>query len=355
LFPQHAVTLLILCAIVLHGGAHLALPQWSSLIGDIVSPRKRGRFFGVRTQIMTGLTFVGLLAGGFALYVFSERDQTAYGFALLFTVAAIARLVSVYHLGQMHDPGGHVEPLNLSLRPKTWQRIRRSNAVRFSMFIAFIYFGTWISSPFFTVYLLRDLEFNYLEFTIAIGTAVLAQLLTMSQWGRISDVFGNRRVLEVSCVAIPIVPILWLISTNFYYIVAIQLISGFVWAGFSLCAGNFVYDLIRPAQRATYLAVHNVLSNFGIFAGSLIGGLLGSMMPSVVALGGFDWTWASPLYGIFLLSALLRGLAIVVFLPKIQEVRNVRPISARQVIFRAAHIHALAGLIFDMIGARPRK
>jgi MFS family permease len=355
LFPLHSISLLIVCAIVLQAGGHLAVPQWSSLIGDIIPRRKRGRFFGIRTQLITALSFAALLAGGLVLHMASEQDATIYGFMILFVAAALARMISVYHLARMHDPGGKNAALSLLSAVPSINRLLHSNAARFSAFFAFASMATWISAPFFTVYLLRDLGYNYLEFTLVIGTAVAVQFLTMSQWGRISDVFGNRRILAVSSLFIPLVPALWLVSTNIAYVLMIQVLSGFCWAGFSLSANNFVYDLVKPENRAPFLAIHNVLANAGIFAGSIIGGVLGAMMPATVSVASFDWAWASPLYGVFLLSAVLRGLVVLIFMPRIREVRNVKPISTGQVIFRVARIHALAGLVFETIGMRSRR
>ena len=216
-------------------------------------------------------------------------------------------------------------------------------------------FGVAIASPFFTVYMLRDLEFSYLQFTLNSGTAIFAQFLTLSQWGRISDVFGNRRILAVTGLFIPLMPLLWVISTNMWYLVAIQALSGFSWAGFTLAAGNFIYDLITPNRRATYLAVHNVLANVGIFAGAILGGYLGFVLPSQVDLFGTTWSWLSPLYGVFIVSTIVRAAVVLWLVPKLREVRNVRPISIPQVIFRVTRINALAGVFFEVVGSRTRR
>ena len=354
LFPEYAVPLLIASVIVYHGGAHLAAPQWSSLMGDIVPARKRGRFFGLRTRIVTAVTFGALMIGGFTLHALTAEGQTLLGFVALFSIACVARFVSVYHLSRMQDPSGHVAALELPVGHDWWLRLRESNAVRFSVFFALMQFAVAIASPFFTVYMLRDLEFTYLHFTINTGTAILAQFLTLSQWGRISDVFGNRRILAVTSLFIPLTPVLWTLSTNMWYLIALQALSGFSWAGFSLSAGNFIYDLISPQRRATYLAVHNILANVGIFSGAILGGFLATVMPTQFSLFGLSVNWLSPLYGVFIVSTTARALVAIVLLPKLREVRSVRPITLSQVIFRVTRMNALAGLMFDIISARPK-
>ena len=352
--PDYGVTLLIGAVILYHAGANLAAPQWSSLMGDIVPPRRRGRFFALRTRLVTATTFLALMAGGLTLDLFTREGETVMGFAILFLTAAAARCVSVYHIAKMHDPAGHVAAIEFPVGREWWRRLRHSNAVRFSLFFALTQFAVAIASPFFTVYMLRDLQFSYMAFTVNTGTQILAQFLTLSQWGRISDVFGNRRILAVTGLFIPLLPLFWTFSTNVWYLVAMQAVSGFAWAGFSLSAGNFIYDLISPQRRATYLAVHNVLASLGVFGGAVLGGYLATVMPERVRLFGFTYDWVSPLYGVFIISTIIRTMVVGLLIPRLREVRAVRPISVSQVIFRVTRINALAGVVFDIIGSRPR-
>lgn len=354
-FPAHAVPLLIASAVIYHSGAHLAAPQWASIMGDLVPARRRGRFFGLRTRIVTLTTFTSLLLGGLVLQLCTNAGKPLAGFAILFAIAFVARLISVHHLARMSVPETGIPGEDVSFAPGWMGKLRHSNAVRFSLFFALMQFGVAIASPFFTVYMLRDLEFTYLQFTLNTATAILAQFLTLSQWGRISDVFGNRRILVATGLLIPLMPLLWTFSTNFYYLIAIQALSGFSWAGFSLSAGNFIYDLIAPSRRAAYLAVHNVLAHTGIFAGAILGGYLGTIMPDSFELFGAHYGLPSALYGVFLVSALVRATVAALLLPRLREVRRVRPISNLQVIFRVMRISALAGVVFDIVGTRPRR
>lgn len=356
LFPDHAVPLLIASVVIYHAGAHLAAPQWSSMMGDIVPERRRGRFFGLRTRVVTLTSFCCVMIGGLLLHGFNTAGRTLAGFVLLFAIAAIARVISVYHLARMTDPGGQAAALDWPVGAEWLRRLRHSNAVRFSLFFALMQFGVAIASPFFTVFILRDLGFSYFDFTLNSGASILAQFLTLSQWGRISDIFGNRRILKATGLFIPFMPLLWTVSTDVWYLVAVQALSGFSWAGFTLAAGNFVYDLIQPSRRVTYLAVHNVLANIGIFTGAILGGYLAVVLPSEIDLFGRHYAWLSPLYGVFVISTLVRGGVVLVLLPKLREVRSVRKISTSQVIFRVMRIGALAGIFFDIVGAarRPR-
>jgi MFS family permease len=355
LYPSHAVPLMIASVVLYQCGAHLVTPQWSSMMGDIVPPRRRGRFFALRTRLVTAVTFASLLFGGFVLHHFNRQGETLAGFAILFCIAACARLISIYQLSRMHDPGRQAAALELPLSRSWLARLRHSNVVRFSIFFALTQFSVSIASPFFTVYMLRDLEFSYLAFTVNTATAICAQFLTLAQWGRISDIFGNRRILAATGLLVPLMPILWVFSSNFWYLLLVQAVSGFAWAGFSLSASNFVYDLIVPDRRATYLAVHNVIASIGIFSGAMLGGYLGAVLPTQVQFFGTSFSWLSPLTGVFVVSTIARATVVIALIPKVREVRPVRDISLSQLIFRVTRLNALSGIFFEVVGTKPKR
>jgi MFS family permease len=349
-FPALAVPLLILCATVYFCGPNLGSPQWGSLMGDLVPETHRGRFFALRTRLSSLANFSALIAAGFLLEGFDTLGFTYWGFASLFLIAAFLRLASAWHLHQMYDPPGHVAAIELPWHRELWQGLRETGLLPFTLFFACMQFAVAIASPFFTLYMLRDLEFSYVAFMLNTAASVCVQFLTLNRWGRLSDLFGNRLILVTTGLAIPLLPSLWILSTNYWYLLAVQALSGLVWAGFTLSATNFVFDLTPPARRATLMAVHNVVAATAVFGGALLGGWLGSHLPERLSLGGFEWGWLTPLYGVFIMSTLARLAVAAAFLPRLQEVRKVRPMTSAGLIFRVTRLHPVSGLMFDVVG-----
>ena len=144
----------------------------------------------------------------------------------------------------------------------------------------------------------------------------------------------------------------WIVSHNIWYLLAIQVLAGFSWAGFSLSSANYLYDLVPPAKRVTYLAVHNVLAAVGMFLGATLGGQLASVIEPAVASDGWLFGWDFALYYIFLISSLGRFIIIALFIPLIEEVRPTRRLTASGVILRATGSPALAGLVIEYGGSR---
>ncbi|MDH5323977.1 MAG: MFS transporter [Gammaproteobacteria bacterium] len=354
--PEFAVPAIILCVILYHACGSVVVPQWSSLMGDLVPERKRGRYFALRTRYTSVASFLALITAGIVLDRFEAQEATLYGFIAIFTIAAIARVVSVYHLLYL------VEPEHTSIKLETpfsqsqrwWVRLAQSRFVQFSLFFASMQTVVAMASPFFAVYMLRDLQFTYVEFMATSAATIFMQFLALNTWGRISDTFGNRLILLVTGFAIPTIPILWLFSHNLFYLCIVQMLSGLVWAGFNLSATNFLYDLIPSHRRSAFLAFHNVAANIGVFCGAMLGGYLGTVLPKNISWGDTTLTWHSALLGVFLISALARLTIALIFLPRLREVREVRPITVTALIVRATRFSALSGLIYDIISGTKR-
>ncbi len=349
-FPDQAITILLVCITIYYASGNLAAPLWVSLMGDLVPERKRGRYFGRRTRLATVAAFLALVGGGLILHWFDHWQWPLFGFMLLFFIAAIARGVSVYHLVMMHEPQLDASHQDLSRPRFSWLRFHSVHAWRFTLFVSAMQGAVAVAAPFFTVYMLRDLHFTYLQFMTVTGMAVLVQFLTLNTWGRISDVFGNRLILTTTGSLIPVLPALWLVSDNFWYLLSIQVISGIAWAGFSLSTGNFLYELVPAQRRAGYMAMHNIFVAVVIFCGGMFGALLSRILPVEVHWSGKQLEWSSVLLGVFAISALLRALVAALFLSRLVEVRRPRrSMSARQLVFRVTRFNAFSGLLYEVV------
>lgn len=354
-FPDYSVALLILCAIAYFVGPNLGSPQWSSLMGDLVPVARRGRYFALRTRLSSFASFSALIGAGLVLQGSDRAGVTYWGFVAVFLAGAASRFVSAWHLQRIHDPGGHVAALEAPWHADLWHGLRSTGLLPFSLFHAAMQLTVAIASPFFTLYMLRDLEFSYAEFMINTAASVCVQFLTLNRWGRLSDLFGNRLILITTGSLIPFLPALWLASTHFAYLLGVQAVSGLIWAGFTLSATNFVFDLTPPDRRATLMAVHNVLAAAAVFVGAVTGGWLGTHLPTSASMFGATLHWLTPLYGVFAVSSAGRLMVAAAFLPRLKEVRRARPMSMSGLIFRVTRLHPVSGMVFEIVTRRRPK
>lgn len=358
----HGATLVswvIALAGLYHAALNLVQPQWRAWMGSVVPPRRRGAFFAMRTRLTMAATLLVFLGGG-ALLTGSEKLGYAWlGFALLFLIAAIGRAWSARLLWLMHDPDPH-QPLagasvGQSLRQmrEAW---RDSTFRNYSLFVAGMQGVVAISAPFFSVYMLRDLQFSYFQFTLNQIASVATQFVMLRFWGRMADRFGNRAVMLVTASLMPLSPLLWQLSPDVGYLLLVQVISGFAWSGFNLSTANHIYDM-RPHQTgfATYAAVQSALSACAIFIGALAGGYLASVMPALMVWLQLDDWLRSPLLLVFLISALGRIAVVAWFAPRAQEPHFRKRPELLEVIYRVSRLNAVSGVVLDWLTVTRRR
>ncbi len=334
-------------------------PQWRAWMGSIVPQRRRGAFFASRTRL-TMMASLAIFVSGGALLSLSERVGVVWlGFALLFAAAGAGRVVSARLLAQMHDPDPVPHP---SGRKGFWQSLLQMRASlkdrtfrEYSFFVAGMQGVVAISAPFFAVYMLRDLQFTYLEYSLNAIASIMTQFLTLSFWGRFSDRFGNRLVMLFSSIVIPVVPLLWLFSPDHWYLIGVQMLSGFVWSGYSLSTANYLYD-IRPHKSdfAVYAAMQSALSAVAVFVGALLGGLIATAAPHIADAVPFLRDMRSPLFIVFVASFLLRVAVSVWFIPRAAEPRVRRRPKVLQVIYRVTRFSAISGIALDWLSVTRR-
>lgn len=349
LFSGYAIPALLVLLVLYHSANNLAAPQWTSIMRDLVSERRRGRYFAYRTRLTTIATFVSLVVCGLILHELDTEDRTYLGFVVIFLIAFLARMVSVYHLTFLHEPPATSPVPDMHIE-HWWRSLKSTGAIGFSVYVALMNAAVGLSSPFFTIYMLSDLELSYFEFTVLTGTSVFVQFLMLTTWGRIADVYGNRLILIVTSISLPIVPAIWLLSDNFWALLLFQALSGASWSGFTLSVGNLLYELVPQTRRAAYVAFHNVGTAMGVFAGAMVGAVLQGILPPRSVLFGSSGILSNLLY-LFVISGLLRGVLAALLARRVRELRKPRKsLSAPALVMRVTGLNSMVGFVYDFIG-----
>ncbi len=310
---------LIFSLIAIIGG--FAGPAWSSWMGDLVKEEERGKYFSRRNKIAGGILLVSGLFAAWFLKLFNgdsrefDGEFVLIGFSILFLIAFIFRLISMYYLGRQYEPRFKYDSESYFSIGDFVKRLKNSNLGNYVLYGSLLRFGTAIAGPFFAIYMLRELNWSYPQF-IGINIAgALGSVLVLSVWGRISDRFGNAKLLIISGVMTSAIPLLWLVSDNWYYLLLVNVFAGAGWGGFNLSEANFIYDVVQRKKRSFAFTYNNVFSGAGVFLGATIGGLIATH---------FDIKLLGSVYlFLFLLSGILRFLSTFLFAFKLKEERIV--------------------------------
>ena len=119
--PENAVWYFIALAMLHHGLLNLVQPHWRAWMGNIVPPKRRGKFFASRSRITMLASLAIFIIGGGLLTLTSSIDLAWLGFSLLFLIAAVGRFSSAWLLYKMHDPQVQIQQKVLN---STWLKLR---------------------------------------------------------------------------------------------------------------------------------------------------------------------------------------------------------------------------------------
>lgn len=314
----------------------VAHPAWFSWMGSLVPESKRGKYFAKRNRVTGFCGLVAMVIGALILDQFKTIGYVLIGFGILFSLAFIFRMISVMMFSKQYEP-------HLKIRKKDYfsfwsflKKIRKTPFGRFTIFTAVLRVSINIAAPFVAVYMLRDLGFSYVWFMIITISATIFHLLFLPIIGKVSDRFGNIKLLKISCISFSVGILSWtlypLIQSPFYLIFVSQLLAGIGWAGFGIATNNYIYDSVSQGKRGCGIAYFNLFSGIGMFIGAMIGSLLTLL----------NINFMNMMLFIFLISGFLRLLVIFVGRKSLREVRHVKKFSWNFVI---KEFHPAEGLI----------
>jgi len=296
--------------------ANIGHPAWFSWMGDIVNKKHRGRFFSKRNLITGFVSVVLALIASFFLDYFKENNWTMYGFMILFLLALIMEIFRWKSFKQQYEPK---IKLKKGYYFSFWDfviKAPKNNFGKFSIFRTVLSFTTSISAPLLVIYLLRNLNFSYSMYMIVILSGTFFSLIVLELWGKFADKYGNYKVISLTSILIPTIPLLWILFPSPIYLILVpSFISGISWAGFNLATGNFIYDNVSQQKRGLASSYFNMLNGVGIFLGAGLGALLIKVLST---------SFIEPIVLIFIIGGVARMIAVFIFLPMIKEIKKTK-------------------------------
>jgi MFS family permease len=271
---EHAASLIFLTATMYWAAGLATGPAWNTWMETIVPKRVRTRYFAQRVRICQVFTLVGFAAGGLLLEAGKGRGWTVMAFTTLFLAAAASRFLSAMYLSRQSEPGagektnGHAGLLDVL------GRLRGHSGAKLLVYLIAVQISVQMAGPYFVPYMLMELELTYLQFMLLIGTGFIGKVLTLPLWGKLAHYWGARRLLWIGGVTIIPLGAGWIVSQNFYYLMALQFVAGVLWAAYELAMLLMFFETIPRHQRTSLLTIYNVGNALAIVIGSLLGAAL---------------------------------------------------------------------------------
>ncbi|WP_047813172.1 MFS transporter [Rhodopirellula islandica] len=290
-------------------------PAWNTWIEQIVPVAGRARFFSKRSRLQQICTFSGLMVAGLVLQWTSQEGIALTGFAGLFFVAAVLRLMSASFLHRTRH--AQSVPLHVERSPASGARehavdepVDERSAIQLLAYLVAMQVFIQLSGPYFVPYMLGQLEFDYVVYVGLIALAFLSKVISFAFWGRIAEESGAAKVLWFGGIGLVPLASLWIVSTNLVWLAVIQILSGIAWAAYELGFFLMFFETLPAKHRTRLLTYHNFANTLAICVGALAGA-------AILAYWG---TTSQTYYYLFGLSStgrlLCLGLLVGAVLPK---------------------------------------
>lgn len=260
--------LLIAKTLYFVGGA-MILPAWSAWMARLTEGGGRERYFALRSAAIQGALLLAFVGGAYGLRGHA-REGVLSVYGGLFWCGLVARSMSALFLSVQHDPDRALP----SRRPlRILETVARAD-FRVAGYLAMLYFGTYIASPFFVPWWLNELKLNYPQYALLMGTAIVARIVTVPTLHRVAARWGMTRLLYVAGFGATFLPVAWASSSAFTSFLLIQVASGAIWGAIEYASFQLLLESSSEDTRLEFLSLAGTMMGLGQLGGSLVGGNL---------------------------------------------------------------------------------
>ncbi|MDY6966861.1 MAG: MFS transporter [Halobacteriota archaeon] len=310
--------------------------SWNSWMRDLIPQDRLGSFFSRRMTLTTAIGIPLSLAS--AVYIdywkVTYPENELQGYSILFFLGFLAGMLGVYFVSTIPEP--RMQPSESNFLKLISQPFKDTNFKNLIMFMGSWNFAVNLAAPFFTVYMLKRLQF---DLSIIIAFTILSQLTSLAflrLWGRFTDRFSNKSVLGVCGPLFMLTILAWTFTTmpgryvlTMPLLILIHIFMGISTSGVTLASGNIGLKLAPKGQATSYLASNSLINS--IMAG--IAPILGGRLADFFAERELEWTlrytapsgdWTIPTLSLqqwdfFFLFAFLIGLYSIHRLAMVKE------------------------------------
>ena len=248
-----------------------AAAPWNTWVGLIFPERIRARYFSWRNRWCQASIFAGLMGAGAILTPLEKHGHTLWAFAIIFTVAALARASSIYYLKRQADPPNFptaTQPIKLHHVATKFGR--RPDATLIA-FLIVMQLGVQVGQPYLNPFMLSELALGPSWYLALVATGFAAKAATFPLWGWCADKLGARRVLVASAVGVALLALPWLFIRDPWLLLATQVFAGAVWGAYELCTFLLLLETIPAERRTAAMSGFYLLNAIAMVAGGLLG------------------------------------------------------------------------------------
>lgn len=303
LVPYSPVLSLVLCFLMLaiiSGTMGILGPPWVCMIGNVIHPVKRGRFFAVGSGIGAIMSIGGAVIARYLLgnYAFPNN------FGFCFLIAGFAFMISYYFLSLTREKPVKVKKININFLQYLKGTIKVLKDKNYKNYIInrILVNLAGMSGFFIIIYAINKFSISdkvSAEFT---GVLLASQGISSFLFGYISDRFGHKSTLILGRIFLVLSFLLLLFAKSLILIYLVYILWGLAMSASMIGDLPLTLELAPLKKRNMYIGAINFLIAPPAFLGPIVGGKIA------------DWFGFKAL---FLISLILGFLSLIFLINKV--------------------------------------
>lgn len=259
----------------------IAGPSWNAWMKDLIPEKILGTYFAKRTRLtqIVNVTLSIVLAFLIDHVKKNNPGNQLSVYAIMFIAGGCIGIIGAIFLSKAPEPQSVILKDNIFKLLK--KPFKDSNFFRLLIFNSVWVFATNLATPFFTVFLLKDLNYP-ISYIIILG--IISQvfgILAVRSWGKFADRYSNKTIIAISAPMYTACIIAWCfvgiyshLYVNIILLIGIYIFTGISNAGVNLSLTNIGLKLAAREQSIIYLSAKNIVTAFFSTIAPLIGGYL---------------------------------------------------------------------------------
>lgn len=295
---------------------------WTAWMSQLVPRSIAGKFFGIRSRFgLISMVVVALTA----TWCLDQSHRAGWVYALIFGIAACCGATDILFFLPVREvarPQEEQPPRLLDILTLPWKNalFRQFTLYTAVTWIAYMMMGSFIwrfafdSIPEHGL-AMSDSMANLMLFVLPVSMMALVAPF----WGQAIDKFGPKPVLATSSLAHIIIPSFWLLAHPgvSWFVPIIAIAGGLLWPGIDQVLFYVQLKAFPDHRRSVYTSTFLVIFGLAGMTGTILGGQYATFWQQHMHYLAFAPSWISHYHPVFLTSLLIRLLAFVFILPRL--------------------------------------
>ncbi len=252
---------------------------FTTMFARAVKPEDRPRVVSNRNVLIgVSSTATALLGGKFLdLVIFPTNYQ------LLFALAFLTSLLSIYYLARIRLPAPARAPLPSAQESRGARgfiaMLRAQPAyMRFTFGAFIVHLALFFAIPLYSIYWVRVLHATEGWVGLLMMVQSATSIFAYPIWGRLSTQYGNRTILVVASLGLGMYPFFTALAPSVEWLLPIAFWGGALSPGLVIALFNGLLEVCPEERRASFIAVYNTAINIAAFIAPVVSSSLTSVV-----------------------------------------------------------------------------